>query len=269
MRPLRSAAPFAALALSAPLALLVVEALRAAGAWDASGAPAARVALVLLAAGSVAGTMGLLRRRDTPADADLAEARAHHDEALRALQEAARLADAAPPAAAARRGPRRAWWGLGVGLAFLVACGALWTLAAPAAQPPASIHEHARLAVFVDGARVDYSGEAFDLAQRGFLRGHLHAPDGETLHVEGPPGLTLGEFFARSLGGSLEGDRVTLHDGRAFDAPVRLLVSEAGGAWREVPDAAAHEPRDGHRLLLVVGAAPEALPAWAADARTA
>ena len=265
MPRLRSAALLAALALAGPLALLLLEALRVGGAWDAWASPAPRVVLALLAAGSVAAVVGLLARRPAPG-ADVAEARALHDEAVRALQEAARLLAQAPAPAPPERPLRRAWWGAGVALAFLVACGALWTLAAPAAPTSENVHEHARFALYVDGERVEYSGEAFDLAQRGFLRGHLHAPDGETIHVEGRPGLTLGEFFERTLEARLEPGRVTLHDGRAFDAPVRLYVGGASGGWREAWDAAAFEPRDGHRLLVVVGGPPAALPAWAADA---
>lgn len=257
----------ATLALLAPAALLVLAA------WNPPAALAFRLGLAAVALASGV-AVALLLRTPPPRGADLDKARALHAEAVATLERAARLiGEAEARADAPARPPRRRALGmLAVGVAFLVACGALWAVAARDAQAPA-IHEHARFAVFVDGERLDYGQPAYDLSARGVMRGHLHAPDGETLHVEGAPGLAFGAFFHDTLMGRLEPGRVTLdagHGGRALEGvPVRLLVAHGdAGAWSTAADPAAYEPRDGDRILLVVGAAPGVLPAWAADAPT-
>lgn len=144
---------------------------------------------------------------------------------------------------------------------LLVAGGAVaYALAQERAGRGGDVHEHATFALFVDGERVRFTDPAFDLSARGFLRGHLHAPDDALLHIEGAPGLTLGEFMERALGARLQDGTLTLdakvHAGRIVE-DVRLFVAGADGAWREVADADAHVPRDGERLLLTAGSTQE------------
>ncbi|HWH09465.1 MAG TPA: hypothetical protein VNX21_09720 [Candidatus Thermoplasmatota archaeon] len=262
------------MAAAAPVALLAAEAARLASGWDWSASLPARVALGVLALASLAAALVGPRRLE---GRDLEEARALHAEATAAFDRAARALESAEALQAKAARPRPLRWRpallAAIPLAFLLAAGGLWAVAFPGAEAQA-VHEHARFAVYVEGERLDYGLPVFDLAARGDLRGHLHAPDGETLHVEGPPGLTFGAFFERTLLGELGPGRVRLdaeaHGGRAFDAeqgvPIRLLVSPRGEVWREALDPAAHAPRDGDRILLVVGRAPETLPPWAWDA---
>lgn len=165
------------------------------------------------------------------------------------------------PRAAARRTTLLA---CGLVAVFLLAAGALGAVfTAPVEGRP--VHIHAAFAVWADGEHVEFTDPAFDLARRGVVRAHLHVADGYPgiLHIEGKPGLTLGEFFRDAVGATLTEEGLVLdvevHGGRSYQENethrLRLLVAPGGGeGWSEVKPVASFVPRDGDRILLSFGA---------------
>lgn len=192
--------------------------------------------------------------------------------ALRDVAEAERLLRAAPPALPSDAAPatRRRSHGtlrgflLGAAAATLL-LGSAWAFAA-APRDEVLIHHHAAWALFVDGERVDYTGVAYDLSSTGFLRGHLHSPDQDILHIEGTPGLTLADFVRGSLGGELTDKSIRLDPGHGGgehrnegNRTLRLFVAhDGGGVWSEQASIASYRPRDRDRLLLTFGTLDEA-----------
>lgn len=158
-------------------------------------------------------------------------------------------------------------------LAILVTGGFAYTIARVATTPD-EVHIHPTFAVYVDGERIDFTSPLFDLAARGVLSAHLHAPDGATMHVEGQPGQTLGEFFRDALAANLTDTRLQLdnlvHEGRILNdgkgGDLRLHVAGRDEPWREVVDVDGYVPRDGDRILLTFGKpTPEDLEAQKAS----
>lgn len=123
-------------------------------------------------------------------------------------------------------------------------------------------HNHASLAVFVNGDRVNYSGAAFDLAARQYLAAHLHAPNQDILHLEGRIRITISDIFARALASSISHNALRLdkieHSGETFVSNethhLSMYVSPAfSDGWVRVRDIPSYEPRQKDRLLVTYG----------------
>jgi hypothetical protein len=90
--------------------------------------------------------------------------------------------------------------------------------------PPAAVHHHANFAVFVDGVRLDLSGDRYmedvtacasdPAGVRPQDRAHLHNNDADVVHVH-HAGATWGHLFA-NLGMGLGDGFLILDDGRRF-----------------------------------------------------
>ncbi|MFA5943274.1 MAG: hypothetical protein WC876_02280 [Candidatus Thermoplasmatota archaeon] len=153
---------------------------------------------------------------------------------------------------------------LGLSVATLV-IGAAWAFTA-APGDDETIHIHAAWALFVDGDRVNFTAPAYDLANTGFLRGHLHVPDQDIIHLEGTPGLTLADFFHGSLDADLWDTGLRLdasHAGAELrndgNRTLRLfVVHEDGARWLEESSIASYQPLDHDRILLTYGALDDA-----------
>jgi hypothetical protein len=126
---------------------------------------------------------------------------------------------------------------------------------------PEGVHHHANFAVFVDGARLDLSGDRYmeDVAAcaadpdavRPQDRAHLHNNDPDVVHVH-HGGATWGHLFT-NLGFSLGDGHLILGDGRRlFDGEEgRSLVFVVNG--RQVLEFANRPIRSGDRALVSVG----------------
>lgn len=126
---------------------------------------------------------------------------------------------------------------------------------------PEAVHHHANFAVFVDGERLDLSGERYmeDVAAcaasgenlRPQDRIHLHNGDQDVVHVH-HVGTTWGHLFA-NLGLGLGDDYLVLDDGRRFfgGEDERTLKFVIDG--REVLDLANRPVASGDRVLVSVG----------------
>lgn len=192
--------------------------------------------------------------------------------AAKAAERKAASAGAAMPIAVSTGG-RRGFIAL-ASLVFLVGAGGLGAVFAYASiEDP--IHEHAAFAVYVDGERISFESDAFDFGTTGFMRGHVHVQnradtpyhDGQIIHIEGEPGLTLREFFEKSLKSELGIRSLKLddavHGGRLLQekdgATLQLWVAApdadgtTGDGWRLVDDPPDYVPRDQERLLLTFG----------------
>ena len=156
-----------------------------------------------------------------------------------------------------------------------LALGAARFALVPVPHPP---HFHANFAVFVDGARLDLSGDRFmeDVAACSVgeqvlpkNRVHLHGNDADVVHVH-HDGVTWGHLFA-NLGMGLGDDYLALADGRVLTA----------GGGKTLKFVANDRPqfsvdgeliRSGDRVLISYGAESEAevlrtqLPAVASNA---
>lgn len=173
----------------------------------------------------------------------------------------------ATPSAARNPGrvARRARW-LAL-VAILLFAGGVAAAYAVVPEPPRAVHDHATLHVVVDGERMRFLDASFDLSERGFMRGHLHIPEDDLVHVEGAPGLSLGEFMARTLGIHWRGDGTLeleqgLHGARA---PLRsqndaaaLYVASEGEPWRRESAGPTYVPRNGDRMLVAHGVTDDA-----------
>jgi hypothetical protein len=174
---------------------------------------------------------------------------------------------AEPRAAAAERpaptgvGRRRLLLGALL-LGFLVAAAGIGYAftQAPHADP---VHVHAAFAVFDQGERVSFVNPAFDLSQRGQLNGHLHFPNGDLLHIEGPPGATLATLLRNAVAANLTATTLQLdglaHAGRVLapnaTAALHVYVAPNNSTnWRPVMDPASYAPADHDRILLSFGA---------------
>ena len=196
-------------------------------------------------------------------------------QALAAVERAEKMmeAHAARLASVSAATSSRPGW-VAVGGAFAlgaVLMGAGWVLAANApwsSDPP--IHIHATFAVFADGERIAFTDDYYDLSARRYLHAHLHAPNQDVIHIEGPGRLTLAEIFARGLDASFDAEGLVLHgpvheeralvpdDARAW----RLQVArDAGDVWEDVARPWAYEPADHDRLLLALAAPGDDLAA--------
>lgn len=183
--------------------------------------------------------------------------------ALRAVAEAERLVRASPAAGPASGGGGIRPFLLGV-IATSLVLGSAWAFA-EAPQDEETIHHHAAWALFVDGERLNFTGLEYDLSSTGFLRGHLHSPNQDIVHIEGTPGLTLAGFVRGSLGGELTDTSLRLSSlpgGEARNDGNRTLwlfvAHGGGGAWERQPSIASYRPRDHDRILLTFGALDEA-----------
>ncbi|HEX5831558.1 MAG TPA: hypothetical protein VFY16_11290 [Gemmatimonadaceae bacterium] len=132
-----------------------------------------------------------------------------------------------------------------------------------AAPPDAhdGVHYHANFALFVDGQRVDLTGEQFmeDVAacaadpsqQRPEDRVHLHDGNMDVVHVH-DAGAAWGHLFT-NLGFGLGDDHLVPPDGRKLvsDADTRVTFVLNGRPERSVRNRVI---RSGDRLLVDVGA---------------
>lgn len=198
-----------------------------------------------------------------------------HDRDVRKAIEAVARAEqmleshAARLASGARSTSSRPGWAV-VASAFVFGAllmGAGWVLAANApwsSEPP--IHIHATFAVFAEGERIAFSDAHYDLSARRYLHAHLHAPNQDVLHIEGPGRLSLQQIFARGLDASFGPAGLVLHGPVHAERELapdqariwRLRVAADGGdAWIEVARPWEYEPADHDRLLLSL-AAPDA-----------
>lgn len=156
-----------------------------------------------------------------------------------------------------------------------LALGAARFAFVPIPHPP---HFHANFAVFVDGARLDLSGDRFmedvaacSVGERVLPRSrvHLHDNDADVVHVH-HQGVTWGHLF-ENLGMGLGEGYLALADGR-------VLTEEGGKTLKFVvngqPQFAVHGElvRSGDRVLISYGPESEAevvrthFPAVAANA---
>lgn len=150
-------------------------------------------------------------------------------------------------------------WAGGVAVGAL-ALASLRLAFVPVPQPP---HFHANFAIFVDGARVDLSGDRYmeevsacvtgaEVQPRG--RAHLHANDQDVAHVH-HDGVTWGHLLANLHYGM--GDDYLAVDGGD------VLTEDAGKSLKFILDgrpqfSVANEPiRSGDRLLISYGAESE------------
>lgn len=199
-------------------------------------------------------------------------------EAIEALSQAQRFADeqraavsrievalqrSATPSAPGRRRPVVFLALLALGLLAGAAAGS-YLGAAPvrslAADNP--VHVHAAYALYVDDERLRFKDASFDISSRGYMRAHLHAPDDEIIHVEGPPGTTLADFLANTLAIRFEDGGMRLddavHRGRWVsleERSVRVYVAPEAGNWSAAPQGLSYAPRDHDRILILVGGA--------------
>jgi len=159
---------------------------------------------------------------------------------------------------------------------------------APPSEELRFAHEHAALAIIVDGQRANLRDPAYDLSRTRDVRAHMHvgeADGGSAVHVEaefpgGIPNLTLAEVFSL-LGMTLEGGRLALNpqaahgpiersDGerstlRVFFRP--MLPDGAFGPWTQIEDYPRWVPRHANRILVTFGeAAGEELERQLAEA---
>ena len=150
---------------------------------------------------------------------------------------------------------------LGGVVAGVLLLGAARFALVPMPHPP---HYHANFAVFVDGARVDLSGDRYmeeisacvtgaEVQPRG--RAHLHSGDHDVVHVH-HDGVTWGHFLANLRYGL--GDDYLAVDGGP-------LLTETGGKTLKLilngqPQFAVDGEliRSGDRLLISYGAESEA-----------
>ncbi len=134
-----------------------------------------------------------------------------------------------------------------------------------ALQPEEDVHIHSAIHAYVNGERVDLSNPALDMRNTGYMRGHLHNVGGgstSVVHVEGTPGLTIGDFFKRGLLGSIVAtDYIDLNEnlgpanrtGRT-DAPSQLWTKLDDGEWiKRGGNPADYEWVDRELVLLVYG----------------
>lgn len=175
---------------------------------------------------------------------------------------AAAVAGSRPSAPARRAAPRVS--GVLMLLAILLVGGGTWAFALTTAPPPEPVHLHVGLAVFHEDERLRFDDPLFDLASRRHLRSHLHSPDDGTLHLEGPPGHTLGDALAAAM---------DLHLGTAtwqLDGMTRggAVVNVRGGTavwvrapetseWRLASMGVGHRLADGEQILVTSGALAE------------
>lgn len=128
-------------------------------------------------------------------------------------------------------------------------------------QPPEAVHHHANFAVFIDGERLDLSGDRYmeDVAScaadpnavRPEDRIHLHDNNHDVVHVH-HAGATWGHLMA-NLGFSLGEDHLIADDGRRFfdGEEGRSMVQVLNGM--PVPSAHNRAVRSGDRLVISVG----------------
>lgn len=194
-------------------------------------------------------------------------------DALAAIERAERLMDAHAvrlASVSASAGGRPGWAAVGGAFALgALLMGAGWVLAAHApwsSEPP--IHIHATIAVFDGSERIAFSDAYYDLSARRYLHAHLHAPNQDVIHVEGPGPLALERIFARGLDATLGPEGLVLHgpvhQERALLSNAthawRLQVAPAGGdVWEDVARPWAYVPADHDRLLLVLAGPGEDL----------
>lgn len=161
--------------------------------------------------------------------------------------------------------------------AFVLACqlGVVGHAAAQS-EPMIFVHEHAAFALFIEGERVSFADEAYDVSQI-YGSVHMHATEehgGSIIHIEAPfpsgvPNVTLESFFAQ-YGVEFELGRLKLdskgsHNGSELrdvgNHYWRVFVSrlEAGEPPSRLPfkqlsgDYAAHVIQDGDRILVTFG----------------
>lgn len=144
-------------------------------------------------------------------------------------------------------------------LAGVLALGSFRTLAVPPAE---GVHHHANMAVFLEGERVDLSGDRYmeDVAAcygGGGMgpreRVHLHLNDPDVVHVH-DSGVTWGHFF-QNLGWTLGRDHLVTDTGRRF------FHGEGGSLTFILNGLAVGEVHDrviasGDRLLVDFGSDP-------------
>lgn len=200
----------------------------------------------------------------------VADALAALERAERALAAQAHLTARAGPTGPeqvlpTRRGVSIAAWAI----VALLATGGVVIATQVAPAPPDLVHFHPAIAVFANGQRVDLSDPAFDLSQRRFMGAHLHAPEGEILHVEGGEGVTLGEFFERTLGGVISADELRVGE-FSFHANathrVRLFVAASEAPFVERHDPARHAFGPEDRILVTLTDGATVAQEWASVA---
>lgn len=110
-----------------------------------------------------------------------------------------------------------------VGIGFVLGVVSLGLVRAAAVAPPPVVHHHANVAVFLQGERVDFSGDRYmeDVAScyggdgsNPRDRVHFHENNPDVVHVHAP-GATWGHLF-QNLGWSLGVDHLVTDDGRRF-----------------------------------------------------
>lgn len=147
--------------------------------------------------------------------------------------------------------------GLGMVLGVLLLAGARFV----AVDPPAAVHHHANWAVFIDGERLDLSGDRYmeDIAScaqdpdavRPRDRVHMHENDMDVVHVH-HAGATWGHLMT-NLGFGLGEDYLITDDGR------RLFAGEDGRSFTfiingfQVPSVHNRTIASEDRLVIAIG----------------
>lgn len=144
-----------------------------------------------------------------------------------------------------------------------------------AGLPEPEFHEHADIAVFIDGQRLDLSQVRYmttkpcglaDAHRTGDIpldeKVHLHDGNGNVIHVH-YPGVTYAEFFT-SIGMEFRDSYFRDADGKEYaNSDTRLFRYFLNGS--EVPDIATHQIHDLDRVLISYGRTVRELPSINAE----
>lgn len=152
-----------------------------------------------------------------------------------------------------------------LGLAFVLASGGLAYAITQGERLP--VHIHAGFALFVDGDHLAFLDPAFDVRERGIIRGHVHVADNPPgiLHLEGRSGddFPLAQALRDAVSVNITDDAMVLdeiaHHNRSLtsqgDARLQLFVAhDAGATWEPVWPIASYHVKNRDRVLLTFGA---------------
>jgi hypothetical protein len=138
---------------------------------------------------------------------------------------------------------------IGTGIGAVIAAVAA-ALAYPAINPPepfvlGSAHEHAVFAVILDGQKIDFSQNKYQVASRYI---HVENNDGTTIHRHAE-GVPFG-FFLESLGMGIQGDCFVRDDGAQFcsDGSKQLRYFVNGEEVEQIADYVVEEE---DRVLVI------------------
>ncbi|MEM2140348.1 MAG: hypothetical protein QXJ74_00415 [Nitrososphaera sp.] len=137
--------------------------------------------------------------------------------------------------------------GIGVAIAAVAAAFAYQSINPPDPYVLGSAHEHAVFAVILDGQKIDFSQDKYQVKSR-FI--HVENNDGTTIHRHAV-GVPF-EFFLESVGMGIQGDCFVRDDGQQFcdDGGKQLRFFVNG---EEVDLLANYVVEDEDRVLVIYG----------------